>query len=39
VVRWPAIIRTTFWVLQGTLAIALLVTKVLFIDRHDNWLR
>jgi len=32
-------LRTTFWVLQGTLAIALLVAKVVYIDRHDNWFR
>jgi len=32
-------IRNTMWVLQGTLAATLLLTKVVYIDRHDNWFR
>ena len=32
-------IRNTLWVLQGALAVVLLLTKVAYIDRHDNWFR
>jgi hypothetical protein len=32
-------IRNTLWVLQVTLAITLLLAKVVYIDRHDNWFR
>jgi len=32
-------IRNTLYVLQGTLAITLLLAKVVYIDRHDNWFR
>jgi len=31
--------RNTLWNLQGALAIALLLVKVGYIDRHDNWFR
>jgi hypothetical protein len=31
--------RSTFWELQAVLVIALLLTKVAYIDRHDNWFR
>jgi hypothetical protein len=31
--------RSTFWILHGVLAVALLLTKVGYIDRHDNWFR
>jgi len=32
-------IPNTLWILQGALAVALLLTKVGYIDRHDNWFR
>ncbi len=32
-------IRNTLWILQGALAVALLLAKVIYIDRHDNWFR
>ena len=32
-------IPNTLWNVQGVLAIALLLTKMAYIDRHDNWFR
>jgi hypothetical protein len=32
-------IRNPWWGLQGALAVALLLAKVAYIDRHDTWLR
>ncbi|MBC8263608.1 MAG: YfhO family protein, partial [Anaerolineales bacterium] len=32
-------IRNTFCSFQGVLAVVLLLTKVVYIDRHDNWFR
>ncbi len=32
-------IRDTLWVFQGVLAAVLLLTKVAYLDRHDNWFR